>query len=183
MNGVNFIKGAAAVLGAVIAMQQSLHALPFNDDMVDVQKRTGVIMRNAVPGTVPVGWGEARPANKDESKKLTNPLKDDAFSAANGERLFRVNCYPCHGDIGAVPHVAGPASVNAKGVIPSINIGDKFYAQGDYANDGFIYGTIHFGGLVIMPPLGWKLSTTEHWDIVNYVRKAQRDTAAKVAAK
>lgn len=38
--------------------------------------------------------------------------------------------------------------------------------------DGSIYATIHFG-IRLMPGHGWKLSPTEHWDIVNYVRSAQ----------
>lgn len=40
-------------------------------------------------------------------------------------------------------------------------------------SDGNIYGIIHFGGMAVMPALGWKLSPTEHWDIINYVRHVQ----------
>lgn len=39
--------------------------------------------------------------------------------------------------------------------------------------DGSIYGTIHLGGMAIMPGYGWKLSPSEHWDIISYVRKIQ----------
>lgn len=156
---------------ALVAQAGDLSALPFNDDMVDVQKRTGVIMRGPAPGAVAVGFGEAGPATKADAEKLQNPVAADAFSIARGTRLYRVNCFPCHGDISKTPYQPGPAAVNSK-VIPGVNIADKAYLD---KTDGYIYGTIHFGGLAIMPALGWKLSPNEHWDIVNYVRKVQHD--------
>ena len=51
-----------------------------------------------------------------------------------------------------------------------MDIGDKIYMT---KTDGYLYATIHYGGLVIMPGLGWKLSDSEHWDIINYLRSVQ----------
>jgi len=41
-------------LASFVAVTDAM-ALPFNDDMVNVQKRTGTIMRQKAPGTVAIG--------------------------------------------------------------------------------------------------------------------------------
>lgn len=87
----------ASVLSVFVASKAS--ALPFNDDMVSVQKRTGVMMRQKAPGTVAIGMSEYHVASREEAEKMTNPIKGDARSTAKGKRLFTVNCLPCHGDI------------------------------------------------------------------------------------
>lgn len=172
---MNVLLKVMSVIGIGLCLGVTpLAALPFNDDMVDVQKRTGSVMRGKVPGTVAVG-SVAGPATKEEAKKLVNPMKGDPLSIKNGKRLFQINCESCHGDIAKVPYAPGAVSINSKGYIPGIPLGDKGYMSGMYAEDGIIYATIQFGGLAIMPPLGWKLSPSEHWDIVNYVRQVQRD--------
>jgi len=47
-----------SVAAVALALAESAAALPFNDDMVDVQKRTGVIMREKAPGTVAIGMSD-----------------------------------------------------------------------------------------------------------------------------
>ena len=42
--------------------------------------------------------------------------------------------------------------------------------------DGYLYATIRSGGLV-MPAYRHALSTTERWDLVNYVRHLQQQAA------
>ena len=143
------------------------HALPFNDDMVNVQKRTGTIMRQKAPGTVAVGSSEYYVPPRDEAEKLTNPLKGDVTSTANGKRLFAVNCLPCHGDISKKPYAPGAVGAKALQVPPDLT-SDMYKTR----TDGSIFATIHYG-IRLMPGHGWKLSTTEHWDLVNYVRNSQ----------
>ena len=168
---------AVLIVALVIGVQVKVaQALPFNDDMVDNQKRTGVIMRGVPKDSVAVGFEKPMPKSKAEAGALTNPIAAEPVSVENGQRLFRVNCYPCHGDISQTPYQPGPVAVNSKGTIPGMDIGDKIYLD---KTDGYLYATIHFGGLVIMPGLGWKLSDSEHWDIVNYVRSVQRGRVAQ----
>ena len=145
----------------------SAGALPFNDDMVSVQMRAGSIMRPKALGSVAKGTAVNHLEKKEDALSLVNPIKDDPISSANGRRLFMVNCSPCHGDIAQKPYK--PGAVAAKFMAPP-DITSDFYKQKE---DGYLYGTIHFGGLAMMPPLGWKLSPTEHWDIINYIRKLQ----------
>ncbi len=143
------------------------HALPFNDDMVDVQKRTGTIMRQKPPGAVAVGMSEYYVPSREEAEKMTNPLKGDPTSTANGKRLFAINCLPCHGDISKKPYA--PGAVGAKSLQTPPDLTADMYKT---RTDGSIFATIHYG-IRLMPGHGWKLSPTEHWDIVNYVRSSQ----------
>jgi len=154
-------------IGTVLLLSaSSAAALPFNDGMVDIQPRTGAIMKPKAPNSVPKGSLAYRIEDKTEAETLSNPLKGDKFSAKSGKRLYKVNCYPCHGDLEAVPYAPGPV---ASKYLPTPDIGGEAYKT---RSDGNLYGIIHFGS-AIMPALGYKLSPTEHWDIINYVRSVQ----------
>lgn len=153
-------------LAALLAVGEAV-ALPFNDDMVDVQKRTGTIMRQKAPGTVAIGMSDYHVASREEAEKMTNPLKGDVVSTANGKRLFAVNCLPCHGDISKKPYAPGNVGKKSLQTPPDLTL-DTYKTR----SDGNIYATIHFG-IRLMPGHGWKLSPTEHWDIVNYIRSQQ----------
>lgn len=163
-------------IASLIAVTEA-SALPFNDDMVDVQKRTGTIMRQKAPGTVAIGMSDYYVASREEAEKMTNPVKADAKSVAKGKRLFAVNCLPCHGDISKKPYA--PGAVGAKTIQTPPDLTSVTYhppvAGGDATQgrtDASIYATIHFG-IRLMPGHGWKLSPTDHWDIVNYIRSQQ----------
>jgi mono/diheme cytochrome c family protein len=147
-------------------------ALPFNQDMSFGQDMpAGSIMRPRAPNTVPIGSLSWRIESREAALKLENPLRGDKDSTANGERLFAVNCSPCHGKYSTGP---GEGQSYKRGAVanyvPGPDITDPIIAA---KPDGHFYGYIHFGGMAIMPAYGWKLSPTEHWDIVNYVRKVQ----------
>ncbi len=157
----------AALLLSICCCSSVVFALPFNDDMVDVQIRPGSSVRAKAAGSVPLGTTEHRLEKKEDAFALVNPLKGNKNSAANGERLFGVHCSSCHGDISKSPYQPGP--VAAKFMAPP-DITLPFYKE---KPDGYIYGTIHFGGLAMMPAVGFKLSPTETWDIINYIRGIQ----------
>jgi mono/diheme cytochrome c family protein len=162
-------RGGALAIAALLVTTGSARALPFNDDMVTGQYRTGSIMRPKVGSTVPLGSLAWRLNNHDEAEQLKNPLAGDVVSEKNGERLFSAHCYTCHGDITKNPTQPGPAGSQFLYKKP------PDISTGEYKGrtDGSIYATIRLGrGL--MPALGTKLSPTEHWDIINYVRKIQK---------
>jgi mono/diheme cytochrome c family protein len=165
-----------AVVGGVCLLQSDLQALPFNDDMVNNQIKTGQIMRPAVKGTIARGALEYRLENEAAAQSLTNPFAENALSIKSGERLFRVHCYACHGDITKTPHQ--PAAAGRYLGAPDLTM-----APYRDRTDGSIYGTIHFGGMAVMPALGWKLSRTETWDIVSYVRSIQKIKNNPASAK
>jgi mono/diheme cytochrome c family protein len=147
-----------------------VHALPFNDDMVNINKhsRTGVMMRPKALNSVPLGSVETRLVSKQDAESLVNPLKGDPTSTASGKRLWAVNCLPCHGDISKTPYVPGYVAAKLP-LIPPDPTTEVYKAK----SDGFFYGVVHLGAQGIMPVLGWKFSATEHWDITNYIRAMQ----------
>ena len=153
-------------LASLVAVSEAI-ALPFNDDMVDVQKRTGTIMRQKAPGTVAIGMSEYYVPSREEAEKMTNPVKADAASLAKGKRLFAVNCLPCHGDISKKPYQPGAVGKKTLQTPPDLTL-ETYKTR----TDGSIFATIHFG-IRLMPGHGWKLTPTDHWDIVNYIRNQQ----------
>jgi mono/diheme cytochrome c family protein len=164
---VEKLKAALVLSVAALLAVAEASALPFNDDMVNVQKRTGSIMRQKAPGTVAIGMSDYYVASREEAEKMTSPNKGDVSSIANGKRLFAINCLPCHGDLSKKPYV--PGLVGQKTIQTPPDLTSDMYKT---RTDGSIYATIHFG-IRAMPGHGWKLSPAEHWDIVNYVRNQQ----------
>lgn len=168
------MRGVSFLLVMICAAPAVLHALPFNDDMVTIQPRTGLVMRRQPAGSIALGSLSESVPDKAAAKSLQNPLKDNRLSAQNGARLFRANCFPCHGNIEDRNHAgSGPVGPFMPG--PALGLAERYTKD---LTDGDFFGTIHFGG-AIMPALGWKLSTAEHWDIVNYIRKVQADLASQ----
>lgn len=166
-------RGLVKLIGLMLLASGSAAALPFNDDMVDNQYRTGTFVRQRAKDSVPVGSLAERLETKDDAKALVNPLKGDATSAASGERLFQINCFPCHGDIAKSPYVPGPVGKFLPGPDLSVAV---YHDTPAGRTDGQIFGVIEFGN-VLMPPVGYKLSAGEQWDIVNYIRKVQASKA------
>lgn len=176
MSPKNLILKVCALTAAVTCGVVSAHALPFNTDMYHPQPMTGEVMRPKAPDTVPMGSLQWRVENKQEALKLKNPLRGDMASILSGRRLYEVNCAPCHGTYDAagahIVSIVGP-QVGAPDLALPTYWDHETDSSGNGRTDGSIYGTIHLGGMAIMPAYGWKLSPTEHWDIINYLRSFQ----------
>jgi len=158
--------GVSLVLGISFfcAVPDSVLALPFNQDMVGNQLVTGTIMRPKPPGSVPIGSVSRRVESYNDALELKNPQTGDERSATEGKRLFEMNCQVCHGRWEDGKHIG-----NTLVVMPAMDLTLQMYKD---KSDGSIFGAVYFGkGL--MPAYGWKFSPTEHWDLVNYVRRAQ----------
>lgn len=149
-----------------------LEALPFSDDMVDNQISPGQSSLARVPGTVPLGSLKYYVKDKEQAQKMKNPVKPSELSLARGQRLFEVNCSACHGKWGdSLQHTPYPAGQ----MMGAPDLSNSLYHD---RTAGSIYGTIHFGNL-IMPAVGWKISPKETWDIINYVQDIQKQSANK----
>ncbi len=116
--------------------------------------------------SVPLGAGP-RYVDRDDTADLANPVPPTAASLAHGKLLFVARCAPCHGAEG---HGGGPVS---KFFPPAP---DLAYATVKARSDGFIWGTISYGGKA-MPPQREGLSATDRWDLVNEVRAIQGKVA------
>src|SRR3954469_6459109 len=117
--------------------------------------------------------------------QLKNPVPSTPDSLSAGKRVFDTNCAACHGN-------RAQGAVKAGGAIPIIaeqggkQAPDLTDDQWDHGStDGEIYTVIKNG----VPPTmmaGWdgRLSDTEIWSVVNYLRAlaANKDVAAAPAA-
>lgn len=100
---------------------------------------------------------------RDDTEDLANPVPATPAVLARGQVLFTARCAPCHGPDG---RGGGPVS--------------KFFPEApDFAystirkrSDGFIWGTISYGGKA-MPPQREGLTPAERWHLVNHVRQIQ----------
>jgi mono/diheme cytochrome c family protein len=174
MEMFRLLRSSKLILVVIMLSTSVAHGLPFNDDMVSNPMKTGRVMRPLPSGSVSEGSSQYRVETREDALKLTNPNKGDKFSIASGKRLFSVNCSPCHGDMESKPWK--PGAVTQFVGAPNISLA-MYHDKPDGRTDGSIYGTIRFGSLSgLMPRIGYKLSPTEHWDIINYVRSVQQST-------
>lgn len=150
---------AFLLIGASLA-----HGFPWSQDMrIQPSIKPQEAPRRPVPGTIPrEGWEPAM-TRDDAGKLLMNPVPKTQQSLVNGKRLFEIYCAHCHGPTGK-----GMGIVSTK-FIPAPDLTLPLFQQ---RTDGFIYGQIRSGG-PLMPPHGEVLSSTERWNLVNYVRSLQ----------
>ena len=119
--------------------------------------------------SVPVQGIATEVANKDEANTLTSPIPVTEESLKKGRVLFRIVCAACHG-------LTGRADSPVSDKIGAINLTDDYVQK--QLTEGWIFGTITFGGAAVMPPYGVTnggvgsndLTPEERWDVVNYVR-------------
>ena len=83
------------------------------------------------------------------------------MSLAKGEQLFRARCLGCHGASG---HGDGPDAPELR-VRPARLSGREVQEQ----SDGLLWWKITFGKRP-MPGFGFRLSSTDRWHLVNYLR-------------
>ena len=178
----NFYRSLAlSALFFVVLAASGAAALPFNDDMVNTQLKTGQVARGRDQRTVPVGTlGRNFGPNKDGVLGLVSPVKADKESLASGKRYFDIQCSTCHGwynEKGDRTPAAGTMPAQGQPNLP----GNLVMVAPDLAApeiavkpDGHFFQYIHYGGVAIMPVYGYKMSVTEHWDIVNYIRSMQK---------
>ena len=99
-----------------------------------------------------------------EAAKLKNPVASNAASVASGQQLFQKYCRFCHGATGK-----GDSAMAPKDMTPS-NLADATWDRG--SSDGEIFVVIQEGAGpdFKMKGLKGKVSDTDTWHLVNYVR-------------
>jgi mono/diheme cytochrome c family protein len=113
--------------------------------------------------SIPLGAGP-RYESRDDTEDLANPVAATRESLERGHALFLERCRPCHGAEG---RGGGPVS---KFFPPAP---DLAYVKVRERTDGFIWGTVSYGGKA-MPPAREGLSPRDRWNLVNWVREIQR---------
>ena len=95
-----------------------------------------------------------------DAAKITNPVAASPESVSAGKRVYTRMCSRCHGAEGKGDGTAATAPV------PDLTDG-----QWDYgSSDGEIFSVIHDGVSADMDGYSARLSDTDIWNVVNYVR-------------
>jgi mono/diheme cytochrome c family protein len=98
-----------------------------------------------------------------EAAKVQNPVPVSAASIAAGEKSFLRYCQGCHG-----ASAKGGYATEAAPAAPDLT--DAKWERG--ASDGEIYDVIKNGAPpeMFMAPFDSQISSTEIWNLVNYIR-------------
>ncbi|MEO5573760.1 MAG: cytochrome c [Gammaproteobacteria bacterium] len=119
--------------------------------------------------SVPVQGIPTKVANKEEANLMANPIPVTEESLKKGRVLFRIICAACHG-------LTGQADTPVSDKIGAIILTDDYVQK--QLTEGWIFGTITYGGAGVMPAYGVTngsvgsndLNPEERWHVVNYVR-------------
>lgn len=123
--------------------------------------------------------------SKEEAESLKSPVPVNAETLKKGRQLFRIICAACHG-------LSGKADSPVSGKIGAIDLTEDYVQK--VLTEGWVFGTITFGGRAIMPAYGAParaedkrgsndLSIEERWLVVNYVKHGlTQEPATKTAA-
>jgi mono/diheme cytochrome c family protein len=124
-----------------------------------------------------------RVVQNPEAAKLQNPVASTPESLAAGKRAYDTNCAACHGNMAQGAAKAGIviSIIAEQGGKPPSDLVDDQWDHG--STDGEIFTVIKRG----IPPTmmaGWegRLSDTEIWSIVNYLRALAANKTVDVAA-
>lgn len=177
--GITALGVCLALVLTSTSIPQTAFAMPFNTDMFEVQPSADAVARKKAAGTVSIGSLQRQKPELTTDWVQKNPLTGNVASELRGEKGFRTNCSPCHGNFNDGVHV--PAAIASKGM-PSIDLSSEAVRFEDPGTnlkpkpDAHFF-TYIFNGGVLMPAYGYKLSNEEIWDIVTYVRAAQAKAA------
>jgi mono/diheme cytochrome c family protein len=168
-----FFTAIVAVVFSVVLAQDRAIAFPWS---IDMYRGEAVQPLSVAPRVMPKGTvsteGAEPPMSRIASMRLRNPLPSTPGNIDMGHKLYDMTCAPCHGATGK-----GNGPVRHVLEIPPANLtGDAVTGM----SDGYIYGTIRDGSIV-MPGYGDALSPTERWEIVLFVRSLQQSQNATAA--
>jgi len=93
---------------------------------------------------------------------ITNPFPDEPLILTQGEELYNMYCYSCHGEEGYGDGAAG----GALGVQPADFHDERVKKQ----SDGALYWKLSTGR-GSMPPFGEVFSEEQRWQVIAYIRK------------
>jgi mono/diheme cytochrome c family protein len=102
----------------------------------------------------------------EDAKKVKNPEKPTPETLKEAKMLFQNNCAPCHGDTGE-----GDGPVSDELLVKPANLTDAKSMNPQTDGELFWRITTGFSGM----PSWSKLTDTQRWRLVNYVRTLAND--------
>ena len=113
------------------------------------------------------GLAAQNPGGSPDAKKMKNPVAATPQSIKAGQSVFQKNCRFCHG-----ADAKGNGPMAPEGTHPS-NLTDAKWDRGD--SDGEIFVVIRDGAGPTFDMKGYKdkLTETDIWNVVNYLRSLQ----------
>ena len=146
-----------------VIFPQPAGALPWDIDMYSEESlKSGEAARAAPEGSVAAGFANSVRSIEEAESRLSNSTPFSRQSVVYGQRLWNVNCLPCHGSLGDGKGPAG-SKMGAADLL-----GEQYRSK----TDGRVFGVIRYG-LRAMPRQGYKFDQLESWDVVNYLRFLQ----------
>ena len=112
---------------------------------------------------------ESRELEREEYESIVVGQNRGDASIASGKILYETNCYSCHGMTGLGDGPVIKNDLRPNSYFYPVNLRQE---QTVNRTDGYIYAYIRYGGKVMMPAYG-RITPTEAWDIVYYVRYLQ----------
>ncbi len=163
---------AAVVLASGVAT--TAHAFPWSKDLRrQVSIKSQEMPRQQPKGSVSrTGRGAEVIPDDPASDALVNPMPSSAESVARGKAAWDTWCVACHGT-----GMKGDGMVVKKGMMPPPTL-IGVDANTMKKTDGYIYAHIRRGG-PIMPPYNFAVSSSDAWDLVNYIRAMQKTGGPK----
>lgn len=127
-------------------------------------------------GSVPYYYGDTEEERLRATKEITtNPLPITEAGLAHGKELYTIYCGICHGvkgdGLGYLVRDADPAKGIVAGIYPA--------APANFMLDTFVHssaGRLYHGimyGKNVMGSYADKLSYTERWEVIHYIRSLQ----------
>ncbi len=118
---------------------------------------TGIIYATSLAGAA----AQAPKGGSPEAAKLKNPVESTPESVAAGRKDYQRLCTRC-------PGAEGKGDGGAAGAVPPSDLTDATWDHG--SSDGEIFTTIHDGTSADMEAYAQRLSDTDIWNVVNYIR-------------
>jgi cbb3-type cytochrome c oxidase subunit III len=118
---------------------------------------TGIIYATSLAGAA----AQAPKGGNAEAAKLKDPVEKTPESIAAGRKVYQRLCSRCHG-------AEGKGDGNAAGAAPPSDLTDDVWDHG--ASDGEIFTTIHDGTSADMEGYAQRISDTDIWNVVNFIR-------------
>jgi mono/diheme cytochrome c family protein len=104
---------------------------------------------------------QVRKGGNPEAAKIENPVQKSPDSIAAGRKMYQRMCARCHGP-------AGKGDGSTTGTTPPSDLTDDVWDHG--SSDGEIFTVIHDGSSIDMDGYAQRISETDIWNLVNYLR-------------